>query len=257
MTGIDYSQGNAGLTDTRDAQAASAEGDTEAIRAGIQETRERISNDLDEIGERLNPHSIKEDIKDGIREATIGRVEEMAQEVGDKLNDASYGLVGAIRENPLPAAMAGIGLAWLFMSRKPHGPNQYTTGRYERQNFEGDSYGASQSRLGEMTESVKETVTGVAGQAQQAVSRVANPTRLQTIFYENPLAVGAGVMALGLAVGLAAPSTPPEQRLLGDVGEQITNKASEVARETTEKAQQVAQRAIEQTKNVAREELNS
>lgn len=277
MTGIDYSEGNAGLTDTREANAAAVEGDTEAIRAGIQETRDRISNDLDEIGERLNPHHIKEDIKDGIREATIGRVEEMAQEVGDKLNDVSYGFVGAIRENPIPAAMAGIGLAWLFMSRKPSGPHQYTTGTRSSRNLsssggqseysgsndysasyeQGDSYGNSQSRIGEMKDSVKETVSGVAGQAQQAVSRVGVPNRLQTMFYENPLAIAAGVAAIGLAVGLTAPATPPEQRLLGDVGEQLTNKASEVARETTEKAQHVAQRAIEQTKNIAREEMNT
>src|SRR5215211_6635801 len=138
MTGIDYSQGNAGLTDTTQDAHAGAEGDPDAIRADIQQTRDRISNDLDEIGERLNPHHIKEDIKDGIREATIGRVEEMAQEVGDKLNDVSYGFVGAIRENPLPAAMAGIGLAWLFMSRKSGGSDQYTTGSSRpRQNFSG------------------------------------------------------------------------------------------------------------------------
>ena len=52
------------------------------IRASIEEARERISHDLDEIGERLNPHNVKEDIKEGIREATIGRVEEMAREAG-------------------------------------------------------------------------------------------------------------------------------------------------------------------------------
>src|SRR5688572_28778585 len=90
--------------DTRDGE------DPVALRADIDRTRRRISEDLDELGQRLNPQNVKAQIKDGVREATIGRVENMARQAGD-------GLMQTIKDNPLPAAMAGIGLAWLFMNR--------------------------------------------------------------------------------------------------------------------------------------------
>ena len=74
---------------------------SETIRAGIMETRERITHDLDEIGERLNPQHIKEELKEGIREATIGRVENMARQAGERLNDGANGIVQTIRSNPI------------------------------------------------------------------------------------------------------------------------------------------------------------
>ena len=38
--------------------------------------------------------------------------------VGDTTEDARYGVVETIKQNPFPAALAGIGLAWLIMNRQ-------------------------------------------------------------------------------------------------------------------------------------------
>jgi ElaB/YqjD/DUF883 family membrane-anchored ribosome-binding protein len=209
---------------------------SEAIRAGIEETRERISHDLDEIGERLNPHKVKADIKEGIREATIGRVEDMARQAGQRLNNAGSGLVQTIKSNPVPAVITGIGLAWMFMGQS------------------GSS--ATTSNQPGTIEKAKEKVTDIAGSAQQAVSSAATPRieGARSAFGENPLALAAGIAALGVVAGLLAPVTQPETRVLADVGEKVVDKVSEVARETTEKAQHVAERVVEETKVAARQE---
>lgn len=91
-------------------------GEVKAIRADIDDTRESISETLGAIGVRLNPETLKEKMKDGIREATFGRVEDMARTAKDKVNETRYNVTSAIRDNPLPAAMVAIGLGWIFFN---------------------------------------------------------------------------------------------------------------------------------------------
>src|SRR5688572_23326096 len=236
--------------------------DPAMIRAEISETRERISHELDEIGERLNPQHVKAQIKDGVREATIGRVEDMARQAGE-------GFMQTIKDNPLPAAMAGVGLAWLYMNRSA-GQSYRTTGssrysREARQSGYNQSYADSyryeseQNRLSEVADTVKEKLGDVTGKAQEVVSGATNTgtmqaRRLEDTFFENPIAIGIAIVAAGLALGLAAPETGAERKLMGEAGSQLREKVGEAARETTEKLSTVAERALEETKTAAREE---
>jgi hypothetical protein len=208
---------------------------SETIRAGIMETRDRITHDLDEIGERLNPRNIKEDIKEGIREATIGRVEDMARQAGQRLNDGASGIVQTIKDNPIPAVVAGVGLAWLLL---------------------GSGSSSRPSSAPGPVQKAKETVSDFAGSAQEAVSSAATPPieTARGAFDENPMALAAGVLALGLVVGFLAPATQSETRVIGDVGGRVADKVSEVARDATDKAQHVAQRVVQETKTAVREE---
>ena len=86
----------------------------EEIRVEIRETRERIGDNLEQLGERLNPENIKEKVKQDVRDATIGKVESMAQSAADQIDDARQTIDEArrtitdtVRENPIPAAMVG------------------------------------------------------------------------------------------------------------------------------------------------------
>jgi ElaB/YqjD/DUF883 family membrane-anchored ribosome-binding protein len=60
---------------------------------------------------------IREQIKSDIHDATIGRVEKMANNLREGSRGASTSLVGMIKENPIPAALVGFGLAWLFFGK--------------------------------------------------------------------------------------------------------------------------------------------
>lgn len=106
--------------------------DPEVIREEIRRTRTRMSDTIEELGDRLNPKRVKADLKRNLHDATIGKAEHMARVAAHRVDDTRHSLMDSIRENPIPAAMAGIGLGWLFLSsRKDHD-------RYDRFYEEGD-----------------------------------------------------------------------------------------------------------------------
>jgi gas vesicle protein len=132
----------AGASDAAGAEAIQHTDDTTEIRAGIEETRAEMSETIDAIQERLNPQHLKEQVTDQVREqfqevkatvreATIGKAEDMVRNVGDTLDDARYGLMETIRQNPIPAALVGIGLGWLFMNKRSAPSRRYA--RYDEQ----------------------------------------------------------------------------------------------------------------------------
>src|SRR5688572_30302981 len=87
-------------------------------REEIRHTRERMSETLDQLGERLHPDRVKAELKSNIREATVGRVENMARQARDRASEAGTGIMDTIRENPVPAAMVAVGLGWLFFGSR-------------------------------------------------------------------------------------------------------------------------------------------
>src|ERR687893_90708 len=101
LSGDDLSPGGADRFAARCADPA----DPAAIRAGIRDTRERVGDTLEQIGERLNPHHIAEQVKENVRDATIGRVENMARSAAGRVNETRGNLMDTIPENPIPAAM--------------------------------------------------------------------------------------------------------------------------------------------------------
>lgn len=96
-------------------------GETEILRSEIIRSRERISHTVDEIADRLDPERLKSRLKNDIHDATVGKAEHMARVAVNRVDDTRHDLMDSIRENPIPAAMVGIGLGWLFLnSRRDH-----------------------------------------------------------------------------------------------------------------------------------------
>ncbi len=60
--------------------------DVEGIRDGIEQTRADLSQTIDAIQEKLDPQRIKTRVTDSVREATLGRAQQVTQSVGAKLN---------------------------------------------------------------------------------------------------------------------------------------------------------------------------
>jgi len=125
-------------------EAADDTDDVEATRAQIEQTRAEMSETIDAIKEKLNPEVLVQQAKDSVREATIGRAQEAVsnavdtarvavQSVGDRARGASANMWETIRENPVPVALAGLGLGWLYMNvrRQPgHSVQRYQEYRY-------------------------------------------------------------------------------------------------------------------------------
>lgn len=126
--------------------------DTEEIRVEIQQTRAELSDTIDAIQERLNPQVLmdqaKEQIaetkdhlvdqaKDAVREATIGKAEHMVRNATDTARDTGFSVLDTITQNPIPAALVGLGLTWLFMSRKGSSGSRSYQGDYSYPGYRG------------------------------------------------------------------------------------------------------------------------
>lgn len=112
------------------------------IRQNIQETRASMSDTIDQIGAHLDPQYLKHEMKAGIREqveetkqAARTKMMNITHQMEDTMNQTGHNIMDTVRENPVPAAMVGIGLGWLVAGGRNHASKR--NGRTER-----DWYGA-------------------------------------------------------------------------------------------------------------------
>jgi hypothetical protein len=254
----------------------------ERTRAEIERTRADMSETVDAIQGRLSPANLKEQAKDRVKEATVGR----AQGTGSAI-------VETIRENPLPAVLTGIGLTWLLTSARrsstnqrryrdrdyaydfptaydypPHYEERGTSGHSEgpaldrAQSRVGDAAGRARDRVGETASQTQDKAGQVASQAQDRASRLGDQAQYQARrarggferrLRGNPLAVGALAVGVGAAVGLAIPETSKEHEVMGEARDNLVETAQEKVQETQQKAQRVA----EEARSAAQEEAEN
>lgn len=75
----------------------------------IRETRHEMDNTLDELGERLHPRHLLDDLIDLFRSGGDPR---RRQQVADTCRSAGQTAARSIREHPVPALLVGAGIAW-------------------------------------------------------------------------------------------------------------------------------------------------
>jgi hypothetical protein len=101
--------------------------DLEATRAQIEQTRSEMSTTIDAIQEKLSPSNIAQQAKDTVKEATVGKAQEMVSDAGNTAKGFGSNFIETVKANPVPAAIAGLGLGWLFMSgRKNDSADSYS-----------------------------------------------------------------------------------------------------------------------------------
>jgi len=91
------------------------------LKAEIAQTREEMQETIAAIQARLSPSHLAEQAKSTVREATIGRVANMAEgarqtasDVATQTRRAARRLPRPVRDNPLPFALIGAGVVWLL-----------------------------------------------------------------------------------------------------------------------------------------------
>lgn len=170
----------------------------EEIEREIEETRNRMSQNIDELGDRLSPQNLKEEAKSRIRNVASDAV----TNVGDQARRTGYRLVDVIRENPLPVIAVGAGVTWLLTQRNNSdisgdrmaryaytGPErrqsegrqsagqQYGGRQFEGGDIEGQSRGGIKGRVGDAVSGVKDKVSGTASGIAEKASELASGTR--------------------------------------------------------------------------------
>jgi ElaB/YqjD/DUF883 family membrane-anchored ribosome-binding protein len=115
---------------------------------------------------------------------------------------------------------------------------------------------AKESLMG-TTRSVKEKLVG----AKDSVSETA-PDREQVkqqarqakgLAQENPIGLALGAVAVGFVAGLLLPSTRVEDERLGEVSDEVIEKAKETGQEALEHGKQVAQETAQSAQETFKE----
>ena len=314
QTGAPYSEGDPELYSNEFASGMPPQGfegddETDAddelgqTRAQIEQTRAELSTTIDAIQEKLSPQNIAQQAKDTVKEATVGKAQEMVSNAGDTASDLvsnagssakGFGanLVETVKANPVPAAIAGIGLSWLFMSgRKGSNGSTYSTnysGQYNSNprgynpgrsgQYGYGSYGqSSDSPLGDRISGAQDKVSGIAGQAQDKASNVAGQVQdtagqvagqvqdtagqlADTAQYGAQRAQGAFQQALQtnpLAVGVAAIAVGAAIGLSIPETEKENQLLGETRDEVMQQAQHTVQEKAQQVQTVAQQAVGA
>lgn len=144
------------------------------IRAAIAETRARMDGTIDDIQRQLDPDYIRAQAKTALRSAASRRVDELGHTVQNQVTTMGTTIRDTIKQNPLPAAMVGIGLTWLYFSRGGNGNGQRASDRRSADNYTQRYY--DDARYGYGYTGPREQESGIAQAARQAQARAGELT---------------------------------------------------------------------------------
>jgi ElaB/YqjD/DUF883 family membrane-anchored ribosome-binding protein len=170
---------------------------------------------------------------------------------GDWDSGEDFGFMARVRNNPVPAALAGVGLSWLAFAgsgeRNEYGRSASAYG--ERWSARGDEPWTDQPNVERTGESIADSATQLASRTREYASDAADSVRrtarrsqnqLQRMVRENPLLVGAGALMLGAAFGLAVPETETENEWMGETRDTLVGRARDLARDAADRVQDAA-----------------
>ena len=136
----------------------------EEIEREIEATRERMSRDIDELGDRLSPANLKRQAKDAI----TGKAQDIAYNVGAQARQQGFRMMDFIQENTSLVAAMGLGAVWLIQQRNR---SEISGDRMARFAYTGPErrrsglIGTVADRAGEVRESVSAAAGDVAERA--------------------------------------------------------------------------------------------
>jgi len=120
--------------------------------------------------------------KAAVRDATIGRVERMANTTSETSKYVGSTTIQTIKQNPGPAALTALGVGWLVMngrSSSGQGQTSQSTLSSESQLLEGmgdqveSKVGQAQETAGNAVGQAQDGISSAAGQVQQTATEVA------------------------------------------------------------------------------------
>ena len=236
------------------------------IRAEIERTREDMSETVDAIQEKLRPANLAATAASGAADkmkdlaaTTTEKVKDMASTTAETVKDMAYtatgtteewwdehrdsGLIGRIRNHPLPAVLAGVGLTWLAFSNGA----SHRRGAYDRHlPSSGDRRGGS-GRAPDYRRSIHDGVQrsmydGAVADAGQSIR--AGRHRLESMVREYPLAVGAAALLIGASLGMVVPESERENELMGEARDNALERAQEAATGAVDRVKDAAAEVV-------------
>ncbi len=259
------------------------------IEKDIRETRSRMDDTLDQLGNRLTPRSLINTALDWWEAPEPGNQGSAAAK------KAAVTLARQARRHPMPALLIGSGIAWLVadaMDTGDDGPYQKSGSRSNRFNSGPrpieDSSEASSSTVSD----AKDALSGAMDHAKDKVAHLGDrlhersdqwgeqahdwvdrgkstvgklkheisdgyhmgTERVGKACDDYPLAIGAACAALGALAGMLIPKTRSENEWMGEQSDRLAKDAKQKAGELMETSKAAGSRVIETVKEEAREQ---
>ena len=173
-------------------------------------------------------------------------------------NGSGFGanLATQVRNNPVPAVLTGIGLAWLASASKrpPVEHSSSGSGSSAMGAAKDASQRAAASGRGAM-DSAGSSMRSARDSASRATSQSVRAARdgYDYLQREQPLVLGAAAVACGALLGALLPNTEQEDRLAGEASDDATTRikdaATRQAQEAKEKASSAAHAATDELRS--------
>lgn len=232
---------------------------TGEIEEDIRHTQHDIDETLDALEQKFSPGEL---------------LDKMIHSFGDTPREYADNLGRVLKENPVPATLTGISLAWLMASTSLRSNGDMHAGGHpgksKAQKLK-NKYHQAKAKVGETADSVKgfvsdkvdsttETATetgsrlGEKGSSAYDTSRqMASRTKggFVSLWNEHPVMLAAAGLAFGAALGMGLPRTRKEDELMGETRDHLKHEAEQAAREQAEKSKEVAKSAVKAAKKEA------
>lgn len=234
--------------------------DKKTLESDIQSTRHRLDQTLTALEDKLSPQYLINETFDYFRYGGPG---EFTGNLGD-----------SVKNNPVPFVLTAIGLSWLMLAPRS-GPTHHDvsqsddagSGAHDSESSSGpstldsikDKTGRTRDKarsatkgVGDSARSMKESMSSGSSQirdgsrnaARNASQGARNATHQTVSFVENnPLAAAGIGIGIGLALGALFPASRFEDEQLGEIRDDLVDKASEAS---ADQADKLASKADEQ-----------
>jgi len=242
----------------------------EEIQRDIERTRERMSSNIDELGDRLSPDNLKHQAKEAISD----KAQDMVSSVGDQARQTGSRVVDFITQNPLPVAAVGLGAIWLFTLRNRSEVSGDRMARFaytgpERRQPDGrpslgrrltDRAEHMKERMGEKASEAGERAGEMKGRMQERASEWGSEAKqkarearggMERMMHENPLALAVGAAVVGIALGLLLPETDKEREMMGPARDRLGDRVQD----TAERVKDAAVEAGREVKETVKDEV--
>ena len=249
--------------DDKQAYAATSKSKDE-LEKDIDGTRARISEDIDALSYKLSPQRLREQAQTKLhdaQEAVVNSVTEITNDATARVRQTSHTVIDVIKENPLPAALLGLGVGLLAAGGATAASGSGTS--TSRSHLDTTSFGADNSTLyagpSVAVDGGQEDYIGAKslprpGQTSAAMGSLSGSKNgLARWIDDYPLAVGAVALLVGAAVGLSAPGTRYEDDVMGAASDDAMSRARHMAGEAVEVAKETALKA----RDTAQEEIKN
>ena len=189
-----------------------------------------------------------------------------------KASDRASGFLGdlgdAVKRNPLPAALVGMGIMWLFSNRsqiadagsgvvRSLGQGAGLPAKSASNDVKDGLSTASQTAKDRVTSSI-DAVTESANRMSDSVSSSFDRVpamvgdafddlrdNLSETFRRQPLALGVLGLAVGAAVAASMPVTAAENQYMGDTSDLMKAKAGEIFEEKSQQAVELGTKVVD------------